>query len=100
MVNKSDIIKILSLRFAAFSEPDVSHCVNVILNEVSEALANDRSVQFRGFGTFNPVVWKVRLARDPRNGAKVIVPERRRVHFKSSLNLKEHINKGYITTAE
>jgi integration host factor subunit beta len=68
--------------------------VQMTLDAMIEALAAEGSLELRDFGVFE--VWPVKAhrARNPKTGALVMVPERRRVHFKMGKVIEERISNG------
>lgn len=62
-------------------------------NNIVKALKNGRKIELRGFGTF--FVKKIKenySARNPKTGELIYVPEKNKVRFKASKNLKKKIN--------
>ena len=62
-------------------------------NNIVKALKDGRKVELRGFGTF--FVKKIKekySARNPKTGDLIYVPEKNKVRFRASKNLKKIIN--------
>ena len=62
-------------------------------NNIVKALKNGRKIELRGFGTF--FVKKIKenySARNPKTGELIYVPEKNKVRFKASKNLKKLMN--------
>jgi nucleoid DNA-binding protein len=62
-------------------------------NNIIKALKDGRKVELRGFGTF--FVKKIKenySARNPKTGDLIYVPEKNKVRFRASKNLKKIIN--------
>jgi nucleoid DNA-binding protein len=68
--------------------------IQVILDEIQNALANDRKVEFRGFGVLRPVMRKARTGRNPRDLAAGVyqIPPRKVVKFKVGSLLDAALN--------
>ena len=60
---KSDIVNILSKRFPQLTVEDVNLSVNIILNEIGNAMQQGRKAEFREFGVFTPLKKASRTAR-------------------------------------
>jgi integration host factor beta subunit len=71
------------------TKKDVAEAVDQFLLAISEALARGEHLEIRGFGTFKVKRRKSRMARNPRTGEPVPVPERNVPVFKVSKELKD-----------
>jgi len=65
--------------------------IQTFLDEIIMELANGNRLEFRDFGVFEPKVKARRLARNPRTGEKVVVPERTTVKFKIGRLMKQRL---------
>lgn len=92
MVIKSDIVQILSRRFPQLMADDVNLSVNIILNEIGNALQQGRKAEFREFGVFTAHKKKARVARNPKTGEQLIAPEKIVPRFKPSIFLNRRLN--------
>ena len=93
MLNKSDlIIKIANLNPSIYQK-DATKIVNVFFNTISKALARNERVELRGFGVFDVKKRKARIARNPKNGAAVAVPEKNVPYFRMGKGMKDRLNK-------
>ena len=70
---------------------DVNTAVNIILTTMSNALAEDRRVEIRGFGSFSIRKRKSRCTKNPKTGMTMNIPERKTLHFTMSKSLKESL---------
>ena len=73
--------------------------VQMVLDGMIDCLATEGRLELRDFGVFDVRVRKPRPARNPRTGEKVMVPERRVVHFKSGKAMEARVC-APVTTAE
>jgi integration host factor subunit beta len=89
---KSDIVHILNKRFPQLMMDDINLSVNVILNEIGNALQQGRKAEFREFGVFTAKKKSARTARNPKTGALLITPEKITPHFKPSIFLNRRLN--------
>ena len=93
-MNKSDLIlKILESDPNLFKK-DASKIVNVFFDTISEAISRGERVELRGFGVFDVKVREARIARNPKNGEAVAVPEKKVPFFRMGKDMKERINKN------
>lgn len=73
---------------------DVERIVNVIFDEIVEALARGDRVELRGFGAFTVKYRSARQGRNPRTGTAVAVQEKFVPFFKTGKDLRERLNRG------
>ncbi len=71
------------------TKKDCASVVDAFLNAVKQALADERRIELRGFGTFEVRYRKARTARNPRTGEPVDVPPRAVPVFRPSKLWKE-----------
>lgn len=82
----------LNKRFTQLKVADINLSVNIILNEIGNALQQGRKAEFREFGVFTAHIKPARTARNPKTGAILIMPEKIVPHFKSSALLNRRLN--------
>ena len=88
-MNKRELVRRLSEKTGLTIE-DSKVIIDTIFNAdprrgiISEELARGEKVVITGFGKFTIRKRKARTARNPRTGASVKVPPRKRVAFKTS----------------
>ena len=92
-MTKSELIQKLSDENSNMHPQDVERVVNVILEEISDALTRGDRVELRGFGAFSVRERQARMGRNPRTGEQVQVPAKRTPFFKMGRELKERLNK-------
>jgi len=63
--------------------------INIIIAELAEALIQNRRVELRGFGTFEPRIRPPRKARNFRTGEMIRAPAKRYIRFRPGLRLKK-----------
>jgi DNA-binding protein HU-beta len=88
IMNKSELIVAVS-DATGMKQSDVSDVVNSTFDTITARLAETGLVKISGFGTFFVHDKKGRIARNPRTGEAVTVPEKRVPKFKASRVLKE-----------
>ena len=92
-MNKSDlIVKIANLNPSIYQK-DASKIVNVFFDTITKALSKNERVELRGFGVFDVKKRKARIARNPKNGATVAVPEKNVPFFRMGKSMKDRLNK-------
>ena len=70
------------------------HCremLDSVLAEISKALINEEEVKLSGFATFATRQKKQRTGRNPKTGEEAVIPSRRVVTFRPSMNLKRKV---------
>jgi len=65
--------------------------IQSFLDEIINELAQGNRLEFRDFGVFEPKSKAQRVARNPRTGARVQVPEKTTVKFKVGRLMKKKI---------
>lgn len=73
---------------------DVERIVATIFDEITNALADGRRVELRGFGAFSTRARDARTGRNPRTGTAVKVDAKRAPYFKPGKELRERLNAG------
>ena len=72
-MNKSDLIKNISLRTSSVKKSDTKEAVNQLIIAISNSLLEGKRLEIRGFGSFSSRYRPVRLARNPNNGTSITV---------------------------
>lgn len=89
---KSELIQKISAANPHLFHRDVERIVNVIFDEIIEALSCGKRVELRGFGAFTVKHRAPRTGRNPRTGAAVHVDEKFVPFFKTGKELRERLN--------
>ncbi|MBD3792689.1 MAG: HU family DNA-binding protein [Campylobacterales bacterium] len=76
---------------AGLSKKDANEALNAILETITDALKEGKTVNFIGFGSFTTVERSAREARVPLTGKSVQIPARKAVKFKVGKSLKDSI---------
>jgi integration host factor subunit beta len=90
-VNKSDLIEKI-VEKARLSRKRSEQVVNLIFDEMSGALAGDKRIEIRGFGSFISKHYRARAGRNPRTGETIPVPAKRLPFFKVGKELRERVD--------
>jgi integration host factor subunit beta len=89
---KSQLIQKIAASNPHLYHRDIERIVNVIFEEIVEALARGDRVELRGFGAFTVKHRPPRQGRNPRTGATVSVDEKFVPFFKTGKELREKLN--------
>ena len=90
--NKSDILKILSNNYPNFLKKDLSKFIEIVLNEIQDALRRDERIELRDNFTLEGKIQKARVARNPKTNEKINIQEKKLVKFKMSKEWFKKIN--------
>ena len=90
---KSQILDQSANFYPNFLRRDLEKALNLALDEIIKTVAKGNSVQIRGFGSFKIRNLKSRIARNPKDGSRVEVPAKQSVHWKTSKELFQKLNR-------
>ena len=92
-MNKSDLVeKIVSLNPDVYQK-DIVKVVDIFFGTLTKAIVKNDRIELRGFGTFDVKNREARIARNPKNGSIVAVPNKKVPFFRMGKGMKERINK-------
>jgi integration host factor subunit beta len=89
---KSELIEKLAEVNPQLMQRDVVKVVNVIFDEITNALTKGDRVELRGFGAFSVKHRPARTGRNPRTGSQVDVTEKFVPYFKTGKELRLRLN--------
>ena len=89
---KRELVNEVSQQLGDYYKQDVSQAVDIILEEIAQALIEERRVEIRGFGSFSLNYRPPRAARNPKTGEKVDVPAKYVPHFKPGKELRDRVD--------
>ena len=89
---KSKLLKQLSDNYPNFLKKDLEKFINIVLDEIRQALKRGERVELRGFGIFSSNIQKSRISRNPKTGEKVNTPQKKTIHFKMAKELFKKLN--------
>jgi integration host factor subunit beta len=95
-MTKSELVSQLASRFPQLVAKDADCAVKMILDAMTEALANGHRIEIRGFGSFALNHRPPRVSRNPKSGEKVDVPAKRVPHFKAGKELRERVDAAVV----
>ena len=91
-MTKADLVEKVA-KATGLTKKDTARTVDELISVISEALADENNIEIRGFGSFKVKERKARIARNPRTGTEVKVPQRLVPIFKPSKELKKLVAK-------
>ena len=91
-MTRSDLIEELASRFSQLTHSDAEHAVKLLLDAMSDSLAQRNRIEIRGFGSFSINRRPPRIGRNPRSGESVAIPEKQVLHFKPGKALREAVD--------
>ena len=89
---KSKLLKQLSKNYPNFLQKNLIKLTDIILSEIKKTLKRGERVELRGFGVFSTNEQKARISRNPKTGEKINTPDRKKIHFKMSIELFKKLN--------
>ena len=89
---KSELIQKIATANPHLYHRDIEKIVNVLFDEIVDALARGDRVELRGFGAFTVKHRAPRTGRNPRTGQPVLVDEKFVPFFKTGKELRERLN--------
>jgi len=93
-MTKSELIERIANRQDQLSPKDVELAVKMIIEDMTQALVDNRRIEVRGFGSFCLHFRAPRLGRNPKTGESVKLPGKFVPYFKPGKELRERINKS------
>lgn len=89
---KSKLVQALKEKLPELQLRDVELALNCILGQMTNALAQGKRIEIRGFGGFDLHHRAPRIARNPKSGEFVNLPAKVAVHFKPGKDMKDRVN--------
>tara|TARA_B100001741_G_C16397921_1_gene525565 strand:+ start:363 stop:653 length:291 start_codon:yes stop_codon:yes gene_type:complete len=89
---KSNLIKELADSYPNFLRKDLIRLVDITLYEMIDALKRGERVELRDTFTIEPRTQKSGFRRNPKNGDKFFVKEKKKILFKISKSWAKKIN--------
>ncbi len=92
-MTKADLVELIATEFE-FSKRQSGEIIDLVLEEIKEALQSGDKVQLIPFGSFVVRNRKAREGRNPATGAKIKIPARRVPAFTAGKGLKDAVAGG------
>ena len=86
---KRELVSEVTEQLGGYYKQDVAQAVDIILQNITQALTEGRRVEIRGFGSFSVRTRKPRTTKNPKTGKMMDIPARKTLHFTMSKSLKE-----------
>jgi len=90
-MNKSELVEKLAER-AKITKKRAEQVVNLVFEQMTEALRRGDRIEIRGFGSFTSKGYDAYTGRNPRTGETIHVPAKRLPFFKVGKELKERVD--------
>lgn len=97
-MTKSELIEILARKQSHLPSKDVELAVKSMLEQMSDALAEGRRIEIRGFGSFSLHFRPPRMGRNPKTGDAVSLAGKYVPHFKPGKDMRERVNDGFLAS--
>lgn len=91
---RSELVERLAEANPHLTHKEAERVVSVILEAITQTLAEGGRVELRGFGAFTTRARAARTGRNPKTGEAVAVAAKRVPHFKAGKELRERLNGG------
>ena len=89
-MTKQDLVRSIATK-SGLTKKDAEGVLNVVLEEISNALKSGEKVQLIGFGTFETRKRSPRTGRNPQTGETIEIPEMTVPAFRAGNKLKEAV---------
>ena len=92
-MSRPELITQLKKKNPKLNQSEIEAIIENFCDSIQKGLKDEKKIEFRGFGTF--FVKKIKekyTARNPKTGELIYVPEKNKVRFRASKNLKIKIN--------
>jgi len=94
-MTRSELIVRLAQRQPHLSANDVATATRHLLDQMSEALAQGKRIEVRGFGSFDTRYHQPHFGRHPKTGAPIALRGKHLPHFRPGIELCARVN-GFL----
>ena len=92
-MSRTELIKYLKQKNPQLNQSELENVIDIFVEKIIKTLTDGRRIELRGFGTFFVKKIKEKFsARNPKTGELIYIPEKNKVRFRASKNLKKIIN--------
>jgi integration host factor alpha subunit len=95
-MTKADLVEALANKLG-FNRNDAEKAVNIVLDDIVNALKQGERVNISGFGTFSVSSREARTGRNPKTGESIEISASRSAKFKPGKQLKDSLNNSVGT---
>jgi len=92
-MSKSELVKRILSQNPHLRLGDVERILDVIVDGIVMALADEKRVELRGFGVFSVKRRPSRMGRNPKTGVEVKVASKKVPFFKSGKEVRQILNR-------
>lgn len=89
-ITRSDFANRLRERFG-LTTADSYKMVDIVFDEIRDALVNGEEVKFSGFGSFKILDKNARMGRNPKTGEGAVISARRVATFRPSNEFRKRV---------
>ena len=93
-MTRSELVQKLVQSNVSLTPAQAEKSVEILLHEITSAVAKGQRVEIRGFGVFTSRQRKARLGRNPRTGEHVKVEAKKVPFFKAGKYMRDLLNKN------
>jgi len=93
-MTKSELIECIAAKQDHLPVRDVELAVKLLLDYMSEMLAEGERIEIRGFGSFSLHYRAPRMGRNPKTGDPVELDGKYVPHFKPGKEMRDRVNDG------
>jgi integration host factor subunit beta len=93
-MTRAELVQKLTQSNVSLTPAQAEKSVEILLHEITSAVAKGQRVELRGFGVFTSRQRKVRLGRNPRTGDHVKVEAKKVPFFKAGKQMRDLLNKN------
>ena len=93
-MKRSDLILKLVKKHPSLTISECENIVDTVFTYMKEKLAAGHRIELRNFGVFSPKSKKSRIAINPKNRVKLVVPEKVVINLKLGKMLFKKLNTG------
>jgi DNA-binding protein HU-beta len=90
-MTKADLIESISAKID-LPKGQAERAVQLVFEDIVQALRNGDKVNISGFGTFAVSERKARTGRNPKTGEPIDIPASKSAKFKPGKSLKDELN--------
>jgi len=92
-MTRSELVQKLVQSNVSLTPAQAEKSVEILLHDITSAVAEGQRVELRGFGVFTSRQRKARLGRNPRTGDGVKVDAKKVPFFKAGKHMRDLLNK-------
>ena len=90
-MNKLELISTLKEK-ANLTKAEAAEVVKIFFNSLADSFVKGERVEIRGFCSFHIKEYKSYVGRNPKTGAKVVIPPKKLPFFKCGKELRERVD--------